>query len=49
LKNCEEDADGVALKYNECYNTKALKAHNLKRKDHGTDDLAFDAVIAIEA
>jgi hypothetical protein len=35
--------------YNSCYNVKATKAHNLKRLDHGTDELNFDSTIAKEA
>lgn len=44
-----EDDAGKALDYNECYNDKAKDAHNLKRKDHGTDALVFEAKIAKEA
>jgi len=46
FKDCEKDDAGVDLGYNDCYNIKAKEAHNLKRKDHGTDALDIDAAIA---
>ena len=49
FKDCWKNDAGLVLGYNDCYNTKAKDAHNSKRKDHGTDALVFDAIIAKEA
>ena len=48
-KLCTEGKDGVAYKYNKCYNKLALDEHNIYRLDHSSPKFAEYHVEAAKA